>query len=191
MDLLKDILDNLNDSIIIIDSHGKIVLCNQEAQRIQKTISEKPIEIGALLTELVSDERKQTVTEILKTLKRQKKPVKNFAEYHTPFGGSIFLEVNFVPVFGTRKELKYVNVIAQDITSRKLSERKVKTVTADVNKLIENAHAVIFSIDSRGYIVEWNSHCAELTGFNKKEILAKKLSDVLARGRNIDRKSVV
>jgi len=184
MDVLKDILDNLNDSLIIIDSYGQIVLFNNEALRIQKSISEKPIQVGDYFTDLVSPERKQTVTEILKTLKRQKKPIKNFAEYNTSLGSSIFLEVNFVPVLGPKKELRYVNIITQDITSRKIFEKKVRLVAADVSNLIEHAHAIIFSVDSRGYIVDWNNHCAHLTGFHKKEVLSKKLSDTLIREYN-------
>ena len=181
MDVLKDILDNLSDSVIIIDSYGQIVLFNNEALRIQKSISEKPIRIGDYFSEMVSVERKPIVTEILKTLKRQKKPVKNFAEYATPFGSSVFLEVNFIPVFGAKKELKYVNIITQDITSRKIFEKKLRASAADFSSLLDNAHAVIFSVDSRGYIVDWNNHCAQLTGYSKKEILSKRISDALLR----------
>lgn len=179
MDVLKDLFDNLNDSIIIIDGQGRIVMCNREAQRIQRSISEKPIEIGQSFCELVSPERKKTVTEILKTLKTQKKPLRNFAEYKTPLGTTIFLEINFVPVLGTRKEVKYVHIVTQDVTARKIFEKRIRTVTSDVSNLLEHAHAVIFSVDSRGYIVEWNNHCAEITGFGKREILSRKLSEAL------------
>lgn len=185
MDVLKDILDNLTDSIIIIDSYGQIVLFNNEALRVQKSISGKPIEIGSSFVDMVSPERKPVVAEILKTIKRQKKAVKNFAEYYTPFGTSIFLEINFVPVFGAKKELRYVNVICQDITSRKIFEKKVRAAAADQSNLLEQAHAFIFSVDSRGYIVEWNNHCSLLTGYTKENVLSRKLSDVLLRRSNI------
>jgi PAS domain S-box-containing protein len=184
MDVLKDILDNLSDSIIILEPNGQIVLFNNEALRIQKSISEKPIEIGGYFNELVREERRQTVTDILKTLKRQKKAVKNFAEYKTPFGTHVFLEVNFVPVLGAKRELRYINVISQDITSRKIFERKLRAAGADVSNLLENAHAIIFSVDSRGYVVEWNNHCVQSTGFSKKEILSKKFSEVLVTDAN-------
>ena len=72
MDVLKDILDNLSDSVIIVDTCGQIVLFNNEALRIQRSISEKKIEIGAQFSDLVSEERKQTVTDVLRTLKRRK-----------------------------------------------------------------------------------------------------------------------
>lgn len=179
MDVLKDILDNLNDSIIIVDSYGQIVLFNNEALRIQKSISEKPLQIGASFADIVSDERRPVVADIFKTLRRQKKPIKNFAEYSTPFGTNVFLEVNFVPVFGTKRELKYVNVITQDITNRKLFEKKARAAAADFNNLLEHAHAAIFSIDSRGYVVDWNQHCSFLTGFSKREVLSQKVSDSL------------
>jgi len=179
MDVLKDILDNVTDSIIIIDADGKIVLYNKEALRIQKSLSETPIHIGESFTELVSEERKNVVTEIIKTLKRQKRAIRNFAEYNTPFGTSVFLEVNFVPMFGPGKELRYVNIISQDITSRKIFEKKAKAAAADVSNLLEHAHAIIFSVDSLGYIVDWNNHSAQLTGFSKEEVLSQKVSDVL------------
>jgi len=184
MDVLKDILDNLNDSVIIIDACGQIVLFNREAVRIQKSISNRPLQIGDHFTEILSESRKQIVAEILKTLKRQKKPVKNFAECSTPFGTSIFLEVNFIPVFGSKKELKYINVITQDITNRKVFEKKMRAATADVSNVLDNAHAVIFSVDSRGYVVEWNNHCTQLTGFSKKEVLSQQVSDILIKDIN-------
>jgi PAS domain S-box-containing protein len=184
MDVLKDILDNLNDSIIIIDPFGQIVLYNSEALRIQKSISEKPIQIGDYFIAIASPEHKDTVTEILKTIKRQKRTVKNFAEYNTPFGSTVYLEISFVPILGHKKELKYINIITQDITSRKIFESKMRAVSADVKNLIENANAIIFSMDSRGYIVEWNHHCSQITGFQKNEIYSKKLSEILVKEYN-------
>src|SRR5688500_15846852 len=184
MDVLKDILDNLNDSLIIIDSYGQVVLYNNEALRIQKSISETPLQIGSYYSELNGPEYSQTATEILKTLKRQKKPVKNFTEHKTPSGNTVFLEINFIPVLGVKKELRYVNIVTQDITSRKVFERRIRATSADVSNVLENAHALIFSVDTQGYVVEWNNHCTSITGFEKKEILSKKLCDALIREYN-------
>ena len=179
MDVLKDILDNLTDAILILDGQGRVVLYNREAARIHNSVSEKTLEIGKSILELVVEERKKTVGEMLKTLRRQKKSIKNFAEYVTPSGTSVFLEINLIPVLGAKKEVRYINVVAQDITGRKILEKKARATAADASSLLENAHAVILSIDSRGYIVDWNNHCAELTGFERKQILSQKLSDVL------------
>lgn len=187
MDVLKDLFDNLNDSVIIINGHGQIVLYNNEALRVQKSISGRPIEIGLYFRDLVSEERRKTVIGIIKRVKRHKRPVKDFAEYKTRFGTSVYLEVNFVPVLGLRKEVRYVNIIAQDITARKIFERNIRTVTSDVSKVLEHAHAIIFSVDTGGYIVEWNNHCAAVTGYDKREILSQKFSEVLGGEANSQR----
>lgn len=184
MDVLNDILDNLNDSIIIIDSFGHVSLFNKEAVRIQKSISETPIQIGEPFLEVVIPERRETVAEILKSIKKHKKAIKDFAEYHTPSGSKVFLEINFVPVLGRKKELRYIHVISQDITSRKIFERKARAASADVKNLLENANAIILSVDSQGYIVEWNNHCAQITGFDKNEIYSKKVTDILLTEHN-------
>ncbi len=181
MDVLKDILDNLTDSLIILDTRGQVVLFNKEAVRVQKSISEKPLEVGVNLEELVSDDRKASVRDAFKTIRRQKKTIKNFVEASTPLGASVFLEVNFIPVFGSRKELKYINVISQDITNRKLFEKRIRATTADMENLLEKAYAVIFSVDSRGYVVDWNKFCADLTGFSKAEVLSGRVCDILLK----------
>ena len=124
MDVLNDILDNLSDAIIVIDPVGHILLYNKEALRIQKSVSEKTLQIGDSFLDLQSHEGKQILSEVLKTVKRQKKHVKNFAEFKTQGGASIFLEITFIPVLGRRKEIKYVNIITHDITSRKIFEKK-------------------------------------------------------------------
>jgi PAS domain S-box-containing protein len=179
MDVLKDILDNLTDSIVILDPGGQIVMFNNEALRIQKSVSEKPLLIGEYLTNLVEPEHRENLRQILRTMKRQKKRVKNFVDHQTPFGSSVFLEINFIPVLGRKKELRYINIVTQDITSRKIFESKAKASSADRRNLLDTANAVIFSVDSCGYIVEWNSHCTTVTGFEKREILSKKLRDTL------------
>ena len=186
MDVLNDILDNLSDAIIVIDPVGNILLYNKEALRIHKSVSQKNLVLGESFLDFQSDEWKRTLSDVLKTLKRQKKPVKNFGEYKTPFGSSVFLEMTFIPVLGRKKELKYVNVISHDVTSRKIFEKKVKAVTADVSNLIKNAHAFILSVDSQGYIVDWNDHCAHLTGYSREEVLSHKVSDLLLAEENTD-----
>ena len=173
MEGLKDILDNLSESIVIIDGAGRIVNFNQEALRIEKSISGKILAVGHPFTDGLTDERRKTFADMLKVVKRQKKPLKNFTEYCSSGGTRLFLEVTFVPVIGPKKEVQNINIIAQDITSRKVFEKKMKTVAADVNNLVEHAHAIIFSFDSRGYVVEWNKHCSQITGFTKEDILSR------------------
>ena len=122
MNVLKDILDNVSDSVIIIDPSGKILLYNQQALRLHPAVFEKQLKSGESFVEIVREERRKTVIEVLKSVKRQKKTIKIFAEFKGPSGDNIFLEVSYVPVLGSKKELRYINVISQDMTSRKSLE---------------------------------------------------------------------
>lgn len=180
MDVLKDILDNLNDGIVIVDPSGQVVLFNNEALRIRKSISDQPLTVGRHITDFVPESRRVAVIDILKSIKRQKKSIRTSSEYRTCHGGSVFLETHFVPVLGSRRELKYVNIVSQDVTNRKLFEKKIRAASADFNNLLEQAHAIIFSVDSRGYVVDWNNHCVELTGFEKHEVLSQQVCETLA-----------
>lgn len=185
MDVLKDVLDNLNESVVMVDPAGKVMLYNNEAVRIQKSLSGTPLAVGKCIADLETPDRRKTVTDILRTLKRQKKPIQNFAEYQVPDGCRIFLEINYAPVLGPGKELRFINIVSQDITNRRLFENKLRESATEVNRLLENAHAVILSIDSRGYIVDWNHHCAQLTGFPKNEVLSRKLTDMLVNDAHL------
>lgn len=179
MDVLKDILDRVSDSVIVVSPPGQIMLFNTEAARIQKSISDKPLELGAYLTDLAGGDRRKALADVLKAVKKQRKPTKSFVECKTQFGTSIFLEVNFIPVLAKNGRLRYINIITQDVTNRKIFEQKVKAVNADVSNLLEQAHAFILSVDSQGYIVECNKYCTTLTGYDKKDILSQKVCDVL------------
>lgn len=179
MEGLKDILDHLSESIIIIDGAGRIVAFNREALRIEKFISERTLQAGSHFTDGLTDERRKTLADMLKTVKRQKRPLKNFVEHCSSCGTRVFLEVSFIPVLGLKKEVRNVNIITQDITSRKIFEKKMKTVATDVNNMVEHAHAIIFSFDSQGYIVEWNNQCTQVTGFTKQEVLSRTCTDLL------------
>lgn len=178
-DELKRILDYLGESIIIIDGAGKIVTFNQEALRIEKFISGKVLEKGHPFTEGMADDRRKSLADMLRAVKRQKKPLKTFGEFCNPSGTRIFLEITFAPVLDRKKDVRNVNIIARDITSTKIFEKKMKTVATDVNNMVEHAQAIIFSVDSQGYIVEWNKHCTQLTGFTKAEVLSKTCAELL------------
>lgn len=181
MDVLNDILDSLNDSIIILDPFGQIIFYNTEALHIQKSISNKPVEIGDQIPDVVSLEHRQGITDILKAVRSQKKIFAINAECNTHTGTKIFLELKFVPVLDEIGQIKFINIITVDITSRKVLESRARAAAVDISNLMEHAHALILTVDSQGYIVECNTHFAEVTGFHKNEIYCQKASEILVK----------
>lgn len=182
MDVFKDILNNLNDSIVIIDPFGQIVFYNKQALHIQKSISDKPVQIGYHFSDVVNDEYKHDITEILKAVRTKKKPITSFVECNTHAGTRIYFEMKFSPLLDNSGRIQNIHIISQDVTPRKILEGRARSVASDVSNLIEHAHALILSVDSQGYIVEWNNHCSQVIGFQKNEIFCKKASDILVAG---------
>jgi PAS domain S-box-containing protein len=61
--------------------------------------------------------------------------------------------------------------VGQDITERKKAQLELERVAQDLRTLIDTANAPIFGIDSNGNVNEWNNKVAEITGFDKMEVL--------------------
>lgn len=179
MDILNSILDNIDLSVIITNRQGEILFYNSEAVHIFGTLSEKTLKVGESLLEYTSRERKNVVNQIFKDLESKKQAVKSWAEYTQLNGLTMHLELNYIPVFDDNKNLNYISILARDITSAKIFEKKIRAQATNVENLIQKANAVIISTDSRGYITNWNDHCTNITGFEKKEVYAKKLADVV------------
>ena len=135
--------------------------------------------MGENLVTYASKERKKAVSEIFSELAVKKETVKTWAEYTQLNGLTMYLELNYIPVLDDDKNVSYVSILAKDITAAKIFEKKIRAQAANVESLIQKANAVIIATDSRGYITNWNDHCARITGFEKNEVYTKKLTDVV------------
>jgi PAS domain S-box-containing protein len=179
MDILNSILDNIDHSVIITNRSGEMLFFNKEAAEISRALHPKPLQIGENILSYVAKERKHAVDEIFSALNTKKESLKSYAEYTQLNGLTMHLELKYVPVLDDNENLSFVSVLGKDITSAKIFEKKIKAQATNVESLIQKANAVIVSTDSRGYITNWNDHCSNITGFEKNEVYAKKLVDVM------------
>ena len=184
MDILRDILDTLNDSVVITDRFGKILLHNREACYIQEAINGKPFQPGDQFIDTVSSQHKQVIAELLKRVKSHKKVESAFTEHTTSSGSKIYLEVRFVPVLSTKRHLRYITISTLDNTERKLFENQSRMVVFSDRNVLDNANATIFGLDSQGYIVDWNKQCSKITGYDKNETYCRKIGDFLVDAIN-------
>lgn len=179
MDILNSILDNVDQSVIITNPLGEMLFFNKEAAHLSGTLNKKPLQVGVNVLEYVSEERTKVVRTILSEMSSQKEMVKSWAEYTQLNGLRMYLELNFIPVLDDDQNLSHVSILARDITSSKVFEKKIRAQAENVENLIKKANAVIMATDSRGYITNWNDHCSTTTGYEKNEVYAKKLVDVV------------
>jgi PAS domain S-box-containing protein len=96
-------------------------------------------------------------------------------EYKDKDGRSHFLEFVYNPVRNDLNEIEFVCIMFHEITTQKIFEQRSTQLLRDFSTLIETANAVIFSIDSRAYVTEWNNECVRITGFEKNDTLTKRI----------------
>jgi PAS domain S-box-containing protein len=179
MDILDSILDNIDQSVIITNREGEMLFFNKEAVHTLGTINRTPLKVGEHILSYASTERKKVVNEIFHDLTVHKKTIRTWAEYTQLNGLTMHLELNYIPVLDDHENISYISVLGRDITASKIFERKIRAQAANVENLIQKANALIMSTDSRGYITNWNDHCTIITGFEKNEVYAKRLTDVI------------
>ncbi len=73
---------------------------------------------------------------------------------------------------------KTVQLIAKDITERKKAEMQNLLNMQYLENVIDSASEIIIAFDKNSRIVLWNKTAEELTGFKKKSVLNKKLSNI-------------
>jgi len=186
MDYLDSILNNIDEALIITDEKGKILLFNALASSHSTSLLlEKPLREGEFLPNVAGPKRKKIVTEIIREVQRKKSPERSFAEYTNRQGATVYLDLNYVPILNEEKDLTHIYVFVRDITPQKVFENKMVTQTKNISILIEKANAIIIGVDTLGYITDWNEHCSRVTGFEKEEVYARKLVDVLVAEKGL------
>lgn len=175
---LDIVLDNMTESMVIVDTQGNVVFFNKIASSWGK-LARKPLVHGVNVIDIVSLERSVLVGAILKRVKGTGIPQSCEAEYKDHQGKPIYFEVVYNPLLNNSGETEHICIIFRDITSQKTYEKKIIQLANEITRLIENANAVIFGVDSRGYIMEWNKECRRVSRYERNDVYARKFTDLL------------
>lgn len=170
------ILDISGDLLIVVDTEGKILF--HSANPIGSFLR-NPLKKGEWLKNVVSHDRETLVPIIINQVIESGKPYKSEISYTHTEQGEIYISVTYFPVFDEFKKVTQIYILVRDITPQKIFERKLSTQAKETSSLIEKANAIIFGVDTRGYITDWNEHCAKVTGYSTHEVYTKKFSDLL------------
>lgn len=175
---IQCLLDMSGEFFMLTDEKG-IVQFVSKLQPQYHGYFEKLPQPGDSLVRIVSANRKQIMQLIIQEVCEARQSFKTEAEYADPQGNSIFLSISFQPQVNDKGSVKRIYILMQDISQQKIFERKLSSQAKSISNLIELAHAVIIGIDTRGYITDWNTHSARLTGYSKNEAYTKKFKDLL------------
>ncbi|HEY0651506.1 MAG TPA: PAS domain-containing sensor histidine kinase [Chryseosolibacter sp.] len=137
------------------------------------------VSIGLKFTALLPERMQPIMMSALKQARDLQRAVTQDWEIIDQGGRISFFETVFNPL---RELGNTVCLVTREMTSEKVFQKKVVHLAQDLSSLIENANAVIFSIDSRQYVTEWNAECARITQHTKNEVLTNKIGSFVDQG---------
>jgi len=187
MDVLSSLFDNLDEALIILDSGGKVLLFNEVALNLSKTLLLKPLTENSNIADLTDIKTSLFVRELISEIKQKKVPERHFTEATNANGTLLSLEFNLIPVINDEGVETHIHVLIRDHTSQKVFEKKLVTQSRYITNLIEKANAIIVGLDTRGYITAWNEHSAKTMGFEKDEVYAQKFKNVLLQNSDYEK----
>ncbi|HTF18500.1 MAG TPA: ATP-binding protein [Chryseolinea sp.] len=168
------VLDNLPAPAFVIDQQNDVAFVNGEARRFE-AVADRPFVAGAHFPDLVPEANREMVVAALDRARLKKeKSVLEF-EYRDRKGRVSHFETVFGPFHGSDTRPPLVCVIFRETTGEKVFQKRATQLLQEYASMVESANAVIFSIDSREYLTEWNAECARTTSYAKNEALAKQL----------------
>jgi PAS domain S-box-containing protein len=171
----EDVFDQIPGAFILLDDEDKIVRYNVQA-RAYEHLAAQPFRRGISYCDLISEERLRIVPFLLKEARAGRRQVSE-AEYHDAAGKKFSFELIFSPIYNSDKEVVFICVHFHEITAEKTFEKRALDLINEKATIFENANALIFSIDSRGYITEWNRECVRVSGQEKTDVYARKIFD--------------
>lgn len=167
----ENLFQHIRVPVFLVDSRQRIVYFNAAVDR-YRHLARAPIEKGVIYPDIVSSEREEIVKNLLDQTKLDITETVE-AEYGDRDGRNYYFEVTYGPYQAENDAMTLVEV--RDITPHRTFERKSVRMLREYRGILENANALIFSIDSREYVTDWNKECTRVTGFEKNDILAQRV----------------
>ncbi len=137
---LKSILSGVKSGIFLLDMEGRLLLANDEGNKLLELYSVDDYENGTpyfidLLPEYRRDAFRQMLTESFGGVTQEYE-----ARYHTPASGDVWLLINLIPQRDPQGRINGICITTYDITRRKLEEQA----------FIRNEERWKFAVDGTG-----------------------------------------
>jgi len=161
------LIDSANAPIFGVDTQGRVNVWNQCARKLVG-YSSKEVFGHSLVEEFITKDYQASVQAVLdKALSGVE--TANF-EFPLITKGGARIEVLLNATTRRNEHGKVIGVvgIGQDITGRIAQER-------EYSKLIDNANAPIFGVDTQGKVNIWNQCAMRLVGYSIEEVMGKNL----------------
>jgi len=166
--LLHSLIDGIDESILLLDKQGKVLIINDEGARRNASIPEnmQGKDVFSFMPPDIARGRRGQFDRILK----EQKPLR-FTDQRP--NGQMYDNLVY-PIFNSRGELSLIAVVAQDITERRRTELNLRNTKNILMALIEASPLPMFDMDLDGNVQTiWNTAAEETFGWKREEILGR------------------
>jgi two-component system, sensor histidine kinase and response regulator len=166
----ESIFDAVQDSILVADSHGRVIRCNRTATQLLHTPFDQLVnsQIDQILLGKVQDTAIRLIT--------------LNGEVHIPTLGGWF-DISHYPIEIEEENTGMIFVV-RDINERKRSEAIIRQQKDYLQALINNSPVAIVTLDQGQAVTSCNPAFETMFGYMNKEVLGHNLDQLLAVSGN-------
>jgi len=176
--------------ISVRDANGRLLSVNQA----WRDIWQIPLETGDeyMTTEKISrqfDDRGSYLGEWLPEVEKIYKSggrltIPELSLTRHPSGRDRWISQTFYALLDQEGTVDRVVILTNDITARKLAEKRLKTSKEFAENLLETANVLVVTLDPQADVTTFNRYAEELTGYTKAEVIGKNWFDLFIPQRD-------
>jgi PAS domain S-box-containing protein len=175
---LKAIFDNTIQSFILLDLKFKILTFNKEAFDFVSELTGKKLAPGELLTDFWIQNEVENLVNI--SSRAMGGEYVKFEEKIDHFKGStVWMEINFLPVYDDENRLTNICFTALDISERKLAELELASSEARFRSLVQNSSDIITVMNKGGLISYTSESTHRMLGFSSENLIGEPLENLV------------
>ena len=175
---LKAIFDNTIQSFILLDLEFNILTFNKKASDFIREFTGKKLEAGEPLTDYWSQDKISEYVEIA-SMAQSGEYVKYEQFLDTLPSGPIWLEINFLPVYGEENQISSICFTALDISERKQAELELASSEARFRSLVQNSSDIVTVLDEEGKVQYSSESTEKMLGLPGSELIGRYLSAIV------------
>jgi len=179
----EGILDIAQDAIISVDSHQRIILFNQGAEKVfgygQAEVIGKPLEI--LLPQRFAHSHRGDIEEFAKTSEVSRSMAQRREVFGRRKDGGEFPAEASISKLCLGNEVVFT-VILRDITERKRAQAALRESEEQWKAVFENNPTMYFMVDAAETILSVNAFGAEQLGFGANELIGQPVLKIFYEG---------
>ena len=174
---LRLLLDNTDESFIMVNDQLEIISYNKAADIRMRTMLGKHLRKGFSILDYTSPERRESLTQVYKK-------VLEGHEYETeteiPFNGHKVIYFNhFKPVYNADKKIFAIIITSRDVTENKIAQEKLVQNEKHFRSLIENSADALTILSPEGEVLDISPSAERILGYAKEKITFAESTDLI------------